>query len=50
LPAKSTGKALQQSFKEVEGLWRRLTTQQLRHRVPKVHGKTFDLGSFIQGQ
>ena len=45
-----TGKALQQSFKEVEGLWRRLTARQLRHRVPKVHGKTFDLESFIQGR
>ena len=45
-----TGKALQQSFKEVESLWRRLTTRQLRHRVPKVHGKTFDLASFIQPQ
>ena len=45
-----TGKALQQSFKQVEGLWRRLTTPQLRHRLPKVHGKTFDLDRFIQGQ
>ena len=44
-----TGKSLLHCFSEVSGLWRKLTTPQLRHRVPKVHGKSFDLARYIAG-
>jgi glycosyltransferase involved in cell wall biosynthesis len=45
-----TGKSLVQCFNELGGTWCRLTTRQLRHRAPKVHGKSFDLDQFIAGQ
>jgi glycosyltransferase involved in cell wall biosynthesis len=45
-----TGRELLACFKELGGLWLRFTTRQLRRRVPKVHGKTFDLERFISGK
>ena len=45
-----TGRELLACFKELSGLWRRFTTRQLRRRVPKVHGKTFELERFISGK
>lgn len=45
-----TGRELAKCFAEVDGWWRRLTTRQLKHRSPKVHGKTFDLAKFIAGR
>lgn len=45
-----TGRELAKCFGEVASFWRRLTTRQLRHRAPKVHGKSFDLDAFIQGK
>ncbi len=44
-----TGKALLACFNELGGLWNKLTTRQLRHRVAKAHGKGFDLDKYIQG-
>lgn len=45
-----TGAALLKCYREVGSFWRRLTTRQLRRRAPKVHGKSFDLESFIHGK
>lgn len=44
-----TGRALVKCFEGLVG-WSRLWTRQLRHAVPKVHGKSFDLASFMGGK
>lgn len=44
-----TGRALLNCFAALRRLWPRLTTRQLRHRAPKVHGKSFELESFMRG-
>ena len=44
-----TGKALLGCFAGLSG-WCRFLTHQLRHRVPKVHGKSFDLAAYIRGE
>jgi len=44
-----TGRALLKGFAGLGG-WRRLWTRQLRHIVPKVHGKSFDLAAFMAGK
>ncbi len=44
-----TGRALLGCYRELGRLWLRLTNRQLRHRVPKVHGKSFDLARFMAG-
>lgn len=45
-----TGRELLKCFSEIDRWWRRLTTRQLRHRVPRVHGKGFSLDEFIAGR
>jgi len=44
-----TGKALLDCFAGLSS-WRKLFTPQLRHRVQKVHGKTFDLANYMRGE
>jgi len=44
-----TGKALLSCF-VVLGGWRKFLCRQLRHRVDKAHGKSFDLAAYMQGK
>ena len=45
-----TGHVLLRCFNDLRSLWGRITTRQLRHRSPKVHGKSFNLDAFINGK
>ncbi len=45
-----TGRALLDCFAGLGGWWRGLFRRQLRHRAPKVHGKSFDLARFMAGR